>query len=404
MAAACSVAAPERPPAPVPLRLADVLRAGLSDYARSHRLPAQHWKVLNAIQACRTPLLGGHQYECAHCRRAHFAPHGCGNRHCPTCQGINSRQWLAAQAGLLLPIPYFHNVFTLPHELNPLIQQNQRALYRLLFDTVSETLLQFGRHNLGAQLGVTAVLHTWSQTLMDHYHLHCIVTGGGPSLDGSRWIRSRPDYLFAVGALSQVYRAKFCEGLLALYRAGELEFHGQLEPLGEARKFHALVREVKAKDWVVYSKRPFAGPEQVLAYLSRYTHRVGITNRRLQGLDRAAGTVTFDYKDYAEGACHKTMRLELDEFIRRLRLHFLPSNFVKIRHYGLLANRARHWRLERARALLGAPPPGINVAAPVATKERTLPRCPHCGWAALFLVRVVPPLRFQAVPPITDTS
>jgi hypothetical protein len=386
-------------PVPSGLSLGAVLRAGLPGYARRHRLPAAHWKVLNAIQACRTPLLGGHQYECALCGGAHFVAHGCGNRHCPTCQGSHSRQWLAAQEGLLLPIPYFHNVFTLPHELNPLIQQNQRALYTLLFDTVSETLLQFGRNNLGAQLGVTAVLHTWSQTLLDHYHLHCIVTGGGPSLDGSRWVRSRPDYLFAVGALSQVYRAKFCEGLVALYRAGRLEFHGQLEPLGEARRFHALVREVKAKRWVVYSKRPFAGPEQVLAYLSRYTHRVGITNRRLLALDVAARTIRFDYKDYAEGARHKSMTLGLDEFIRRLRLHFLPVHFVKIRHYGLLANRGRQTRLRSARALLGTGVPEAPEPEP-----RSLPRCPHCGWAALFLVRVVPPMRFKAGPAIADTS
>ena len=178
--------------------LAEVLRAGLPAYARAHRLPAHHWKVLNAIQVCRTPLLGGHQYQCAHCRCAHFAPHACGNRHCPTCQGINSQHWLAAQAEVLLPIPYFHVVFTLPHQLNPLIQQNQAALYDLLFASAAETLLSFGRNNLGAQLGVTAVLHTWSQTLLDHYHLHCIVTGGGPALEGSRWVRSRPDYLFHV--------------------------------------------------------------------------------------------------------------------------------------------------------------------------------------------------------------
>ena len=159
-----------------------MLRAGLPDYARAHRLPPQHWKILNAIQVCRTPLLGGHQYQCAHCRCAHFAPHACGNRHCPTCQGINSQHWLAAQAGLLLPIPYFHVVFTLPHQLNPLIGQNQKALYDLLFASAAETLLSFGRNNLGAQLGVTAVLHTWSQTLLDHYHLHCIVSGGGLAL------------------------------------------------------------------------------------------------------------------------------------------------------------------------------------------------------------------------------
>jgi hypothetical protein len=383
---------------PSALSLGQVLRAGLPRYARTHRLPAHHWKVLNAIQVCRTPLLGGHQYECAHCRCAHFAPHGCGNRHCPSCQGINSRHWLEAQASLLLPVTYFHEVFTLPHQLNGLIQQNQAAIYDLLFATVAETLLLFGRNNLGAQLGVTAVLHTWSQTLMDHYHLHCIVSGGGPALDGSRWIRSRSDYLFPVRALSRVFRAKFCEGLQTLYSEQRLQFHGQLKTFEQRTKFQRLIRQAAAKPWVVYSKRPFAGPQQVLAYLSRYTHRVGISNRRLLALDRQAGTLNFDYKDYAQGGRHKSMTLPLEEFIRRLRLHLLPPRFVKIRHYGLLANRGRQPRLQRTRALLG-------VAAPTtpATSVRSLPKCPHCGWAALFLVRVIGPLRRQA-PVLIDSS
>jgi hypothetical protein len=383
------------------LLLAEVLRAGLPAYARTHRLPPHHWKILNAIQVCRTPLLGGHQYQCAHCRGAHFAPHACGNRHCPTGQGINSQHWLSAQAGLLLPIPYFHLVFTLPHQFNPLIGQNQKALYDLLFASAAETLLSFGRNNLGAQLGVTAVLHTWSQTLRDHYHLHCIVSGGGPALEGSRWVPSRPDYLFHVGALSPVFRAKFCEGLQRLYAGGRLQFHGQLLPLGVEREFQKLMREAARQGWVVYSKRPFAGPQQVLAYLSRYTHRVGLSNRRLLHLDRVAGTVTFDYKDYADGARHKPMQLGLEEFLRRLRLHFLPPRLVKIRHYGLLANHGRQQRLERARALLS---PGQPTAPAPAPTPRTLPVCPHCGWAALFLVQVVPPQRFQSAPALADSS
>ena len=394
-------AATPRVVGPPPLRLADVVRAGLPAYARAHRLPPHHWKILNALLACRTPLLGGHQYQCAHCHGAHFAPHGCGNRHCPTCQGINSQHWLAAQAALLRPIPSFHVVFTLPHILNPLIQQNQAPLYTLLFAAATDTLLTFGRNNLGAQLGVTAVLHTWSQTLRDHYHLHCIVSGGGPARDGRRWVHSRPDYLFHVGALSTVFRAKFCAGLQRLYTGGKLQFHGQLAPLGAEREFQQLLREATGKGWVVYSKQPFAGPQTVLAYLSRYTHRVGLSNRRLLQLDRSAGTVTFDYKDYADGARHKPIPLGLEEFIRRLRLHFLPPRFVKIRHYGLLANRGRQQRLEGARALLS---PGQPIAPVPTPTPRSLPICPHCGWAALFLVRVVPPQRFQPPPAQTDSS
>jgi hypothetical protein len=358
------------------LSLGEVLRVGLPSYARAQRLPAHHWKALNAMQVCRTPLLGAHQYVCAHCGCAQVVPHGCGNRHCPSCQGTNSRRWLQAQAGLLLPVPYFHLVFTLPHPLNPLIQQNQQALYNLLFASAAETLLSFGRNNLGAQVGITAVLHTWSQTLVDHYHLHCIVTGGGPALAESRWIRSRSDYLFPVRALSKVFCAKFCEGLQGLYAAERLQFHGHIRPLAAEPKFQQLVREATRKSWVVYSKRPFAGPQQVLAYLSRYTHRVGISNRRLLALDRHAGTVTFAYKDYADGARHKSMRVPLIEFIRRLRLHLLPPRFVKIRHYGLLANCGRRERLERGRALLGT-----SEAPPASAPARTLPQCPRCGWA-----------------------
>jgi hypothetical protein len=380
------------------LTVGEVLRIGLPAYARTHRLPAHHWKALNAMQVCRTALLGAHQYTCLHCGCAHIVPHGCGNRHCPSCQGINSRHWLQTQAGVLLPITYFHEVFTLPHQLNPLIQQNQAAVYDLLFDSVAETLLSFGRNNLGAQLGVTAVLHTWSQTLIDHYHLHCIVSGGGSALDSGRWIRSRSDYLFPVRALSKVFRAKFCEGLQALYAEHRLQFHGQIRALMEPTKFHQLIREATRKPWVVYSKRPFAGPEQVLAYLSRYTHRVGISNRRLLALDRQAGTVTFDYKDYANGARHKSMSLRLEEFIRRLRLHLLPPRFVKIRHYGLLANRGRRERLQQVRVLLG-----VREPAAQAMPKAGVPKCPRCGWAALILVRVIPPLRRQP-PAVIDTS
>lgn len=390
----------EPPPAALQssFTVGEVLRLGLPTYARARRLPAHHWKALNAMQVCRTARLGAHQYACARCGCAHVVAHGCGNRHCPSCQGSNSQRWLRAQQSVLLPITYFHEVFTLPHQLNPLIQQNEAALYNLLFDTVAETLLTFGRNNLGAQLGVTSVLHTWSQTLMGHYHLHCIVTGGGPALDGSQWIRSHSNYLFPVRALSKVFRAKFCEGLQALYAAGKLQFQGQLKALAAEGKFQQLVREATRKPWVVYSKRPFAGPEQVLAYLSRYTHRVGISNRRLLGLDRQSGAVTFDYKDYAHGARHKSMTLPVEEFIRRLRLHLLPVRFVKIRHYGLLANRGRQERLRRARVLLG-----VSEASVPPTPVRALPKCPHCGWAALVLVRVVPPLR-RPPPMVSDTS
>src|SRR5512136_356862 len=370
--------------------LAAVLRAGLE--ATSPSLPTHHWRTLRALLACRTPALGGHRYRCQACGQTHFVPHSCRNRHCPLCQGQAAREWLDQQQRALLPVPYFHVVFTLPHVLNPLIRQNQRALYTLLFQAASQTLLRFGQSRLGAQLGVTAVLHTWSQTLLDHYHLHCIVTGGGPALQGGGWIASHPNYLFNVQALSTVFRARFCAGLQLLYAKGKLRFHGQLAPLAEPAKFQALVRAATRQSWVVYSKRPFAGPQQVLAYLSRYTHRVGISNRRLLALDPEEQTVAFDYKDYADGARHKTLHLPLGEFIRRLRLHLLPPRFVKIRHYGLLANRDRQVRLQQARALLQAQAPAGQPwpdLKPTPRISPALPVCPHCGWAALVLVRVV---------------
>lgn len=371
----------------------EILQQSLPDYARTHRLPAHQWKVLNALSRCRTAALGGHLYRCAHCGGEHFAPHSCRNRHCPSCQGVNSRQWLAQQQAVLLPVPYFHLVFTLPHALNALIAQNQTALYNLLFAAASQTLLEFGREKFGGQIGLTAVLHTWGQTLIDHYHLHGIVAGGALSPDGVRWVKSHPRYLFAVAALSTVFQAKFCEGLQRLYAAGQLQFHGQLQPLAEPARFQELVRAATATSWVVYSKRPFAGPEQVLAYLSRYTHRVGISNRRLVDFD--GQSVTFRYKDYADDHRPKTMRLAVAEFVRRLRLHILPERFVKIRHYGLLANRGRQSRIARARRLLGQPPEPPPAGPTAATGESTTTAlvCPHCGRSELVLVRVVHPPR-----------
>ena len=390
----------------VGLRLAEVLRAGMPAYAARHRLPLHHWKALRAILACRTAALGGHLYQCRHCGAEHFVPHSCRNRHCPTCQGANSADWLAKQAEVLLPIAYFHLVFTLPHELNPLIQQNQAALYDLLFATASATLLEFGRNHLQAQIGVTAVLHTWSQTLLDHYHLHCIVTGGGLRLDGRGWKSTSSHWLFPVRALSVVFRAKFRDGLQALYHADKLEFHGQLQSLAQARPFDRLLRTVGRKKWMVYAKRPFPGAKAVLTYLSRYTHRVGISNHRLRDLDRDQQTITFDYKDYADESRKKLLTLTLEEFIRRFQLHLLPSRFVKIRHYGLLANRQRHARIAEARAALQVETDVPTVPEPIITAEAIvlLPICPFCAQPALQLIRVLRPAFTRPSPTYIDTS
>ena len=376
--------------------LAEVLGAGLPAYTPHHPLPPHHRKTLHAILACRTPVLGGHRYACAHCRKQHWVAHSCRNRHCPTCQGAAALRWLAHQQAALLPVGYFHLVFTLPHTLNPLLRQNQAQLFKLLFDTAAATLVRFGRETLRAQIGVTAVLHTWSQTLLDHTHLHCVVTGGGLSADRSRWIPSHPRYLFPVRALSRVFRAKFCEGLRQLHATRQLDFHGQLDPLQTPTAFGALLRQLHDHAWVVYAKRPFAGPQQVLTYLSRYTHRVAISNRRLLALNRAAQTVTFAYRDNRQKRGPRTMTLSLAEFIRRFRLHILPHRFVKIRHYGLLGNRHRHRLIPHTRQLLGirSPPPTKS------STETPTVRCPFCGCTQLIVLEVTRPAK--APPPSTS--
>ncbi len=390
--------------------LAEVLHFGLG--VAPPKLPSHQWRIVRALLACRTPALGGHRYRCQDCGQSHFVPHSCRNRHCPLCQGQAARTWLARQEAALLPVPYFHLVFTLPHELNPLIRQNQRALYKLLFDAASQTLLEFGQNRFGAQVGITAVLHTWSQTLLDHYHLHCIVTGGALTRDGSRWVCAQPHYLFPVKALSPVFRGKFCAGLQQLYAAGQLAFHGQLAGLAARPDFQRLLRLATRRSWVVYAKRPFAGPQQVLAYLSRYTHRVALSPHRLRALDRQHQTVTFAWKDYADAARPKTMTLAVGEFVRRFCLHLLPQRFVKIRHYGLLANGHRPTRIAQARALLSPPTSeggsgGQSTPEPAASALETAPPavCPFCGSQRLRLIEIVPPCHGAARPaPRCDSS
>lgn len=376
----------------IPLR--EVLGAGLPGLKAAHRLPAHHWKVLRALCACRTEALGGHHYLCQSCGQQHFVANSCGNRHCPSCQKLQSAQWLDRQIDHVLPIPYFHLVFTLPHSLNPLIQHNQKPLYNLLFASASTTLLEFGRNNLQATLGITAVLHTWSQTLLDHYHLHCVVTGGGLSLDRKSWIGRNAQWLFPVRALSTVFRAKFRDGLRRLFQEGKLNFPKSELSLSDPVAFARYLQRACRPQWVVYAKRPFAGPEAFLGYLCRYTHRVAISNNRLEHLDREKGAVTFRYQDYAQGGRTRQMTLALPEFLRRFSLHILPPHLVKIRHYGLLANRDRSERIEQARALLAQPPSTFqkldSQPKPV-IKEAPTPRavCPFCGSAKVVLIAVL---------------
>jgi hypothetical protein len=376
------------------ITLGEVVRTALPDFSQTQRLPVHHWKVLHAIAACHTPALGGHHYRCTHCGKEHFVPNSCGNRHCPSCQKLNGAEWLERQVENLLPIPYFHVVFTLPHALNPLIQFNQARLYSLLFSSVTATLLDFGRNNLKATLGITAVLHTWGQNCLDHYHLHCVVTGGGLALDGKSWVSLNPKWFFPVRALSLVFRAKFRDGLKQLFGKGELQFPSGEPRLSDPVNFARLLREVCRHKWVVYAKRPFAGPQAVLAYLCRYTHRVAITNSRLERLDPINDTVTFRYKAYANQGQIRSMTLALDEFLTRFCLHILPPRFVKIRNYGLLSNRDRSSRIEQVRKLVALAPALSEELVPkedwtITHVEPPPLVCPHCGQPTLVLISII---------------
>ena len=345
-------------------------------------------KVMSAIEHCRTAALGGHVERCAGCGYSRIAYNSCRNRHCPKCQGAVARQWLAAREADLLPVEYYHVVFTLPAPIGQIAYHNKAVIYALLFQAAAETLLSIAADpkHLGARIGLTMVLHTWGSALTHHPHVHCIVPGGGISLDGERWVACRRGFFLPVRVLSRLFRRLFCEKLAAAHRAGELQFFGEHQALEKAEAFAAFLKPLRDIDWVVYAKRPFAGPEAVLAYLSRYTHRVAIANSRLIALDEAQ--VTFKWKDYrAKGRCrHKRMTLPVQEFMRRFLLHVLPPGFHRIRHYGLLANAARVENLARARELLAAPLSPL-IAVPVAAVEQVAPdaptesarACPCCG-------------------------
>jgi len=319
----------------------------------------------------------------------HVVEFGCGNRHCPQCQARLARQWLEQQQSRLLEVPYFHLVFTLPHTLNGLIRQNRALLYELLMESAGQTLLAFGRERFDGEIGATMVLHTWGQRLNEHYHVHAIVTGGAWSEQRGWRQVSNLNYLFSIKALSKVFRGKFCEGLQQLRRLARLSYHGEQASLTQERDFQRMMREATQKKWVVYAKKPFAGPETVLRYLSNYTHRVGITARRIIQLDVSTHHVTFRYRDYARGGTISTMRLDTGEFARRFSLHILPPRFAKIRHYGLLANRGRAQRLEKVRAAIAPVAPQSRPTTPSPSLKTPPPCCPYCGSDRLRLVLVI---------------
>ena len=340
-----------------PLEVADIFRQHGHDFRFTYPLSPEQRRVMGAIERCRTAALGGHVEQCDTCGHQRIAYNSCRNRHCPKCQSLAKARWLEARLADLLPVEYFHVVFTLPEPLASLALQNKRVVYNLLFAAAAETLRTIAadpRH-LGAQIGFLAVLHTWGQTLRHHPHLHCVIPGGGLSVDGERWISCRPGFFLSVNVLARLFRRLFLEGLERAYENDKLTFSGSLEYLAKARAFRQLLASLRAREWWVYAKPPFGGPEQVLAYLGRYTHRVAISNHRLLSLKD--GNVTFKWRDYQHANQQSLMTLKADEFIRRFLLHVLPRGFQRIRQFGWLANRRRHDQLARCRHLLGAAVP-----------------------------------------------
>ena len=390
------------------VELAEIVRAHGQVVQQAQRLTRGQHRALRAIATSRTAALGGHAEACETCGAIRIAYNSCRNRHCPKCQTLAKERWLAARRADLLPIEYFHVVFTLPHALNPLAQGNPRVIYNLLFQAAAETLASFGadpRH-LGGELGITAILHTWGQTLVQHVHLHCVVTGGALARDGARWRPAKRGFLFPVRALAPVFRGKYLALLHRAFDRQEFRFAGSVAGLKDLPAFTAFLATLRAHAWVVYAKVPFAGPEQVLEYLGRYTHRVAISNDRL--LSGEEGVVRFRWKDYAHGNRLKTMALPGAEFLSRFLLHVLPDGFVRIRHFGLLANRGRTAKLARCRELLAAPAPaGPGTPESVAALLLRLTgvditRCPVCQQGRLRVVARLPPAPLAV--PVWDTS
>src|SRR5262252_10705006 len=367
------------------LEVADIVRAHGEAFRQAHAksLSVGQKRVLQAIQCCRTAALGGHLERCDQCSHERNAYNSCADRHCPKCQSLARAKWLEKRQAELLDCEYFHVVFTLPAELAALALQNKRQMYSLLFRATADTLQSVAAdpQYLGAQIGFFCILHSWGQSLNFHPHLHCVVPGGGISLDGSRWVACRPSFFLPVKVLSRRFRKLYLRYLEQAYAAGKLQFHGDLEQLADAKNFARYLAPLARMEWVVYAKPPFGGPERVLDYLGRYTHRIAISNNRL--IELKDGNVTFAYKDYKHGQRQKRMTLSADEFLRRFLMHVLPDGFQRIRHYGLLGNRHRAKNLTRCRELLGVVAPTTETQPDYRERYRQLTgedplRCPQC--------------------------
>jgi Putative transposase/Transposase zinc-binding domain len=392
------------------LEVADIFRAHGPAWrdAQHEHLSLGQLQVMSAIEQCRTATLGGHVLCCPACEHEEIAYNSCRNRHCPKCQASAAKRWLEARQADLLPVAYYHVVFTLPAPISAIAYTNKTVIYGLLFEVAAETLRTIAADpkHLGAQIGATLVLHTWGSALTHHPHVHGIVPGGGLSLDGERWVACKPGFFLSVRVLSRLFRRRFLEELNKAHAAGQLQFFGEYAHLSDSSAFADWLAPLKQCEWVVYAKRPFAGPEAVLAYLSRYTHRVAIANSRLIALDERG--VTFRWKDYrAKGKTrHKTMTLTTDEFIRRFLLHVLPSGFHRIRHYGLLANGGRRDHLARARELLQVEPvnaEALRTDADVSDKAaQPTFVCPDCGAAMIIIEILARKPHIRAPPPQGD--
>lgn len=385
--------------------VAEIFREHSQAYCLAHKLPLRMLKAITAIKQCRTAELGGHIDECDACGSLKISYNSCRNRHCPKCQSLAREKWLSARKSDLLPVQYFHIVFTVPDSINPLAIRNQKEIYEILFKAASATLLELSKDqkHLGAEVGFISLLHTWGQNLMDHPHLHCLVPGGGLSLDGKEWINARRGFFIPVKVMSRLFRGKFLDLLKKIYLEDKLNLDSSLHSFGTKQDFQCLLDKLYQKEWVVFCKPPFQSPEKVLQYLGRYTHRVAISNDRITSFKE--GMVSFRWRDYRDGN-NKTMTLEAFEFIRRFLLHILPDNFVKIRHYGLLSNRNRKTKLRQCRTILG-----VDQIADQYEKQKSeestesqeeldpnLPEtgqkiCPYCGKGVMVSKELLHPQR-----------
>jgi Putative transposase/Transposase zinc-binding domain len=375
-----------------PLEVADIVRAQGNRFIENHSrwIHWTHRKVLQAIAACRTAILGGHRDQCSRCGYRAISYNSCRNRHCPKCQNGARDKWIAARQNELLAVAYVHVVFTLPQQLSQLMLQNKKVLYDLLFHASAETLLEIARDpkHLGAEIGFLAVLHTWGQNLLHHPHIHCVIPAGGLTADHSQWVHPRYQFFLPVGVLSKVFRGKFVAGLKRAFQQGRLTFAGTLKPLECEKAFRSFLRTLFRQNWVVYAKPPFGGPQHVIGYLARYTHRVAISNHRLVAFQD--DQVTFRWKDYAHGNKKKMMTLSSQEFLRRFLLHVLPRGFVRIRFFGFLAHRYRATLLPQCRLLLlNNPKPHVIAVSNSSPTQTAIFRCPICA-SPMIIVETFP--------------